>query len=456
MIRTLLSQGTFAGAGGVDTALVSPSANALLVFSVRLRKTTTPPLCSPPIYYERISTGPDVYAPLVLAWTSQFTPGISYGDAFGFENVVYSFSAPTGAVAPLMGIVECLFGGGSVDNTDWILSQYTDPVTGIPPVAGPGMSGGGGTTLRTQVTYMLPPLLVPQNESYGILSSHGGAFAASTTISGSLSIAAHSGASVAFEIRSNITLPAVTATVNCLAIGDSITLGLASSDASGYRGPLFVRLRASAINPVMYGGSLGGPASFYGATFPRNHEGHSGYAIDTDGAIPGIKPLIPSIFIGLPPLQFVFLLIGINDLGIGSNPTGAVSRLASLVDLILATIPMANGRLCLATLLPTSAANAPLLPAVIAFNAQLPALVAARPAARIKLVDLYAVFAANPDYNQWSGDGIHPNDLGYQAISYAWSQAMITVDAVTVQPGIGSSFRQSVMVDLSTTRIQVT
>ena len=89
-------------------------------------------------------------------------------------------------------------------------------------------------------------------------------------------------------------------------LGDSITEGKdGSSDGGGYREELFRRAHADGKAIKLVGSQSNGPATVDGVTWPRNHEGFSGYTIGallnnnlTQNAIKTYKPNIVLLMIG--------------------------------------------------------------------------------------------------------------------------------------------------------------
>ena len=75
--------------------------------------------------------------------------------------------------------------------------------------------------------------------------------------------------------------------------GDSITDGFGT--AGGYRVELFRLAHEAGKNITFVGSASNGPATVDGATFPPQHEGHSGFTIDTTPSRSGIAPLVSSV-----------------------------------------------------------------------------------------------------------------------------------------------------------------
>jgi hypothetical protein len=214
-------------------------------------------------------------------------------------------------------------------------------------------------------------------------------------------------------------------------LGDSITSGIASTTGGGYRAPLF-QMALDAHQTITFVGSLSsGPAMVGGVAFPPNSEGHSGHTIDGPsnslvrwlrGGRPGILPLTPVAIRTYKP-HIVTLMIGTNDVETQLDLPTAPSRLATLIDAILAADP--NLLLVVAQITPTEsdAENA----LVAAYNAAIPALVSARVQQRkhILLADMYGAFTANANYKTaYLANNLHPNDAGFVVMATVWYAAI--------------------------------
>jgi lysophospholipase L1-like esterase len=191
-----------------------------------------------------------------------------------------------------------------------------------------------------------------------------------------------------------------------LPFGDSITEGIASSHRGGYRVDLFQRTLGASGRITFVGSRQSGPTMVAGATFPRNHEGYSGYTIDQ------IAALNPSPWVSQSP-DIILLMIGTNDM-YRNGAANAPRRLEVLIDRILD----ANARalLVVAQIIPLPGnAN------VDAYNAAIPAIVQRRAAAgkHIVLVDQHSDFPASE-----LADGVHPNDAGYRRMAGVWYSAI--------------------------------
>lgn len=175
-----------------------------------------------------------------------------------------------------------------------------------------------------------------------------------------------------------------------LPLGDSITLGVASTDGTGYRGPLHQLL------PVLtFTGSQG--------IAPDLHEGHSGWRIGQLAVVP----------IGHP--AFVLLHAGTNDAVQDHTATTMLADMAALLNGIQAASPDTT---IFVAQIPISPWATPAQQATeAAFDAGLPAL-----ASRwVRVVDMRAT--------EISPDGVHPDDRGYASMAAQWSAALPEVRA---------------------------
>jgi len=197
-----------------------------------------------------------------------------------------------------------------------------------------------------------------------------------------------------------------------LALGDSITYGGGSSDSSGYRGRLYQALVANRTN-VNFIGEL------HTGNFTGNaHEGHSGFRIQgvTDSATVEIslqrKP------------NLVLLHAGTNDMWRPEAPTeDAPERLGALIDRVIGINPDAT--VIVAQII---SSNFPTINEHIAeYNAAIPSLVAERVKLgfKIALVDMSEIGRNGLGL----GDGIHPNDMGYNAMAHKWYLAIADAQA---------------------------
>ncbi len=207
-----------------------------------------------------------------------------------------------------------------------------------------------------------------------------------------------------------------------LPLGDSITEGFGSS-GGGYRVELFRRAIAGGKNITFVGTLQNGPNEVDGKPFPRKHEGHGGYTIDTDSGHSGISGQITSQALATGA-HIVLLMIGTNDINGNVDVNNAPTRLGKLIDDITMRAP--NALVVVATIIPI-ANNQGANQKVMAYNGKLPELVNMRAAAgkHVVLLDNYGLFAANPNYaSAWMGDNLHPNNTGYAELGKAFYGAI--------------------------------
>jgi lysophospholipase L1-like esterase len=190
-----------------------------------------------------------------------------------------------------------------------------------------------------------------------------------------------------------------------LPLGDSITYGIGFN--GGYRVELFRKAQADGKKITFTGSLSNGPNMVDGVTFPKNNEGHSGWKIDQ------LLPLIP-----MPALQqvphIVLLMIGTNDIAQNDNLANAPKRLGGLIDKLVTSAP--DALIVVAQLTPLSRSTA-----VQTYNTAIPAIVQERAAAgkHVTMVDQFAGFPTSE-----LGDGVHPNEQGYNRMAGVWYQAI--------------------------------
>ena len=191
-------------------------------------------------------------------------------------------------------------------------------------------------------------------------------------------------------------------------IGDSITAGYRSSTGNGYRGPLSDELISQGDALDFVGSQRSG------VMFDPDNEGYYGYRIDQ------VASLITGELALYQP-NVVLLHIGTNDLGQNYQVSTASTRLASLIDQIVAADP--NVTVLVAQLICNS--DATVESRITAYNNQIPAIVQARANAgkHVYLVNMGAL--TTDDLN----GGLHPSDGGYQKMADAWDNIIKQVIA---------------------------
>lgn len=189
-----------------------------------------------------------------------------------------------------------------------------------------------------------------------------------------------------------------TTPLKVLALGDSITAGDSSADATGYRGYLAEMLDRRNVAVTW---STAGAVN--GATLST------------------LAPLVPGILAANPDAGIALLMVGTNDCAT-NNLTNWQTRYAALVDQILASSPTIKVACARIVIVDTSAPQ--YTPALAAaeqvLNTWVDAVVAARAAGgRVAKADMASI------PSQWLTDGgWHPGDAGYERMAKMWAGAI--------------------------------
>lgn len=159
-----------------------------------------------------------------------------------------------------------------------------------------------------------------------------------------------------------------------------------------------------------------GPAKVAGVTFPKAHEGHSGWTIAQIDDIVQNKNAL-----GVNP-NIILLHIGTNDMYSTVAPVAeADKRLGTLIDHIIAKQP--NALLVVSNIIPlnTNIGSINAIAEVPKYNAKIPAVLNSRIQAgkNIIFVDQYSGFPTSE-----LGDKVHPNDAGYVRMGAKWYTAI--------------------------------
>jgi lysophospholipase L1-like esterase len=186
-----------------------------------------------------------------------------------------------------------------------------------------------------------------------------------------------------------------------MALGDSITYGVGSTDGSGYRARLDNRLVAVGFRVDFVGSRDSGPP---GAD--DDNEGHSGWTISR------MARRVDRWLIAYRP-DVVLLHIGTNDVRTDRYRAGAAKRLGVLLNRIRRDRPAAY--IFVAQI---AGSRQPALQRRIdAYNAGVARMLAIRDDPLLHLVNQAAVRAP------W----LHPNDAGYAAMADNWFTALTAV-----------------------------
>jgi lysophospholipase L1-like esterase len=166
------------------------------------------------------------------------------------------------------------------------------------------------------------------------------------------------------------------------------------------------------------GSKTNGPEKVAGRDFPRNHEGHSGWTIDTVSNRTGISTLLPSPALDDDP-NIILLHIGTND--VSKAPDGMEEKLERLIDSIIKDAP--DALLVVAALIPSNRSSHP-NSRIIEYNSKIPAIVKKKAdnGAKIIFVDQYEGFPKTKEL----ADKLHPNEAGYARMADKWFNAVET------------------------------
>ena len=207
-----------------------------------------------------------------------------------------------------------------------------------------------------------------------------------------------------------------TPVLRIMPLGDSITRGDKSQETAGYRGPLWTNLLAAGYNVDYVGTATDYPGTISGMDI--NHEGHSGWRLDSSEGGNGIYEKLPGWFAAIDDPHVILLHLGTNDAG--SNNLNDMSRTTRLLDRIFAAQP--DTHVILTTLMWRSNTNA--YAHIQTYNAALPSIVSAQQAKGqlITLLDMYAALGNDPA--NFDTDLLHPNATGYGLMANAWLGAI--------------------------------
>ena len=216
--------------------------------------------------------------------------------------------------------------------------------------------------------------------------------------------------------------------VKILPLGDSNTRGYPrNSNLGGYRTKLWTDLAiAQGFNLDFVGKAVSGPSNI-----DRDHEGRGGLTIDeltdninsTQGFNSPVAPLYTTIESALSDRpDLVLLMAGTNDILQGDSVNNALNELATLVDRITADSP--NTDVLVASLIPNKS-NASREAQTAEFSSRVETEIVnprSNQGDKVTFVDIFNVGLDNSDF---SSDGIHLTQNGYDKLADVWSEAIL-------------------------------
>jgi len=209
--------------------------------------------------------------------------------------------------------------------------------------------------------------------------------------------------------------------IRIMPLGDSITGG-----PGCWRAVLWDRLQRTGFTNIDFVGTLpGGGCNL--ASWDGDNEGHGGFqatGIANQNQLPG--------WLAATRPDIVLMHLGTNDVW-NNVPTATIlTAFGTLVDQMRASNPAT--KILLAQILPMTPSGCTWCPTgVAALNSAIPSWVAAKTTAQspITVVDQFTGFDSVADT---IGDGVHPNDAGFQKISDRWYPALTPLLGGTTPP----------------------
>ena len=230
-------------------------------------------------------------------------------------------------------------------------------------------------------------------------------------------------------------------------MGDSITQGAGAG--GGYRSPLYTALSGAAFQLQFIGARSDNATTILTNAGQTHHEGHGSYSTDLLlGNLDANKPYggtdeggfwITGISGTRAPAypDLILLMIGTNDIGMWAHtPAQTIAYYDQLLTKLVTLRPSA--RIICASVVPFVLSyfeNAypdkvgvytNREPNNVIFNSMLPDLVATHQAAghRVQFYDMRQKINPTSALTLIGGDGVHPNQAGYNAIASGWFDAM--------------------------------
>ncbi|MEV0152099.1 MULTISPECIES: cellulose binding domain-containing protein [unclassified Nonomuraea] len=205
------------------------------------------------------------------------------------------------------------------------------------------------------------------------------------------------------------------APVRVMPLGDSITAG-----PGCWRAMLWHRLQTAGYTDIDFVGSVPDGGCGYGYSYDGDNEGHGGYAAT---GIADQNQLPPWLVAARPDI--VLMHLGTNDMWGGFIPTSTVlAAYTKLVGQMRANNP--DMKIIVAQIIPMNPSGCTTCAAdVKALDNAIPGWAAGLTTARspIVVVDQWTGFDTATD----TGDGVHPNDTGFQKMADRWFPALARV-----------------------------
>ncbi len=199
--------------------------------------------------------------------------------------------------------------------------------------------------------------------------------------------------------------PVPAGVVKIMPLGDSIT---AISSGGEYRTPLWNLFKADGIGIDF----VGSQQSSVDGTLPDpDNEGHGGWTsvqlkqgVDSNSWMETYRP------------DVVLLLVGTNDIGLGSSLSQTSTNISALIDDTLTRLP--NTRIIVSNLLARADDGSGW---VNQFNAQFQPVIQSK-GSRVTFVNMHDALTLNDLV-----DGLHPNATGYSKMAHLWETSVRSV-----------------------------
>ncbi|MGK7947431.1 MAG: SGNH/GDSL hydrolase family protein [Xenococcaceae cyanobacterium] len=219
-----------------------------------------------------------------------------------------------------------------------------------------------------------------------------------------------------------------------LPLGDSNTRGYPYNvNNGGYRTKLWTDLAIEqGFNLDFVGSATNGPSNI-----DRNHEGRGGLTIDqlTDNVngYPGLNDPEAGIYTNIEDAlsddpDMVLLMAGTNDILKGDSVNDALDQLGTLVDRITADSP--NTKVLVASVIP-SQVNSTTEARTAEFSSRIEDEIVNPRSTQGDNVVFVDIYNAPLNNSNFTSDGIHLTQNGYDKLADVWSEAILNTDGGT-------------------------